>query len=55
MKKTIIYMCACAISGLMLATSCQESMEMENPNSKTRAVVIDKDIFAVRGRINVKL
>ena len=55
MKKTIIYMCACAISGLMLATSCQESLEMENPNSKTRAVVIDKDLFAVRGRINVKL
>ena len=54
MKKTIIYMCACAISGLMLATSCQESMEMENPNSKTRAVAIDKDLFAVRGRINVK-
>lgn len=48
-------MCACAISGLMLATSCQESLEMENPNSNTRAVVIDKDIFAVRGRINVKL
>ena len=55
MKKTIIYMCACAISGLMLATSCQESMEMEKPNSKTRAVAIDKDLFAVRGRINVKL
>ena len=55
MKKTIIYMCACAMSGLMLATSCQESMEMENPNSKTRAVAIDKDLFAVRGRINVKL
>ena len=55
MKKTIIYMCACAISGLMLATSCQDSMEMENPNSKTRAVAIDKDLFAVRGRINVKL
>ena len=48
-------MCACAISGLTLATSCQESMEMENPNSKTRAVAIDKDLFAVRGRINVKL
>ena len=55
MKKTIIYMCACAMSGLMLATSCQESMEMENTNSKTRAVAIDKDLFAVRGRINVKL
>ncbi len=55
MKKTIIYMCACAISGLMLTTSCQESMETENPNSKTRAVAIDKDLFAVRGRINVKL
>ena len=48
-------MCACAISGLTLATSCQESMETENPNSKTRAVAIDKDLFAVRGRINVKL
>ena len=55
MKKTIIYMCACAISGLMLTTSCQDSMEMENPNSKTRAVAIDMDLFAVRGRINVKL
>ena len=43
------------MSGLMLATSCQDSMEMENPNSKTRAVAIDKDLFAVRGRINVKL
>ena len=43
------------MSGLMLATSCQESMETENPNSKTRAVAIDKDLFAVRGRINVKL
>ena len=55
MKKTIIYMCACAISGLMLTTSCQDSMEMENPSSKTRAVAIDMDLFAVRGRINVKL
>ena len=55
MKKTIIYMCACAISGLMLATSCQESMDLQTANSNTRAVVIDKDIFAVRGRINVKL
>ena len=48
-------MCACAISGLMLTTSCQESMETEKANSNTRAVIIDKDLFAVRGRINVKL
>ena len=48
-------MCACAISGLMLATSCQDSMDLQTANSNTRAVVIDKDIFAVRGRINVKL
>ena len=55
MKKTIIYMCACAMSGLMLATSCQDSMDLQTANSNTRAVVIDKDLFAVRGRINVKL
>ena len=48
-------MCACAMSGLMLATSCQDSMDLQTANSNTRAVVIDKDIFAVRGRINVKL
>lgn len=43
------------MSGLMLATSCQDSMDLQTANSNTRAVVIDKDIFAVRGRINVKL
>ena len=48
-------MCACAISGLMLATSCQDSMDLQTANSNTRAVVIDKDLFAVRGRINVKM
>ena len=48
-------MCACAISGLMLATSCQDSMDLQTANSNTRAVIIDKDLFAVRGRINVKL
>ena len=48
-------MCACAMSGLMLATSCQDSMDLQTANSNTRAVIIDKDIFAVRGRINVKL
>ena len=48
-------MCACAMSGLMLATSCQDSMDLQTANSNTRAVVIDKDLFAVRGRINVKL
>ena len=48
-------MCACAMSGLMLATSCQDSMDLQTASSNTRAVIIDKDIFAVRGRINVKL
>ena len=48
-------MCACAMSGLMLATSCQDSMDLQTANSNTRAVIIDKDLFAVRGRINVKL
>lgn len=43
------------MSGLMLATSCQDSMDLQTANSNTRAVVIDKDLFAVRGRINVKL
>lgn len=43
------------MSGLMLATSCQDSMDLQTANSNTRAVIIDKDIFAVRGRINVKL
>ena len=43
------------MSGLMLATSCQDSMDLQTANSNTRAVVIDKDIFAVRGRINVKM
>lgn len=48
-------MCACAMSGLMLATSCQDSMDLQTASSNTRAVAIDKDLFAVRGRINVKL
>ena len=43
------------MSGLMLATSCQDSMDLQTANSNTRAVAIDKDLFAVRGRINVKL
>ena len=43
------------MSGLMLATSCQDSMDLQTASSNTRAVIIDKDIFAVRGRINVKL
>jgi subtilase family domain protein len=30
-------------------------MDLQTANSNTRAVVIDKDLFAVRGRINVKL
>jgi len=55
MKRTIIYICACAISGLMLTTSCQENLDLDTANSKTRSAIIDKDIFAVKGRINVKL
>lgn len=43
------------MSGLMLATSCQDSMDLQTASSNTRAVAIDKDLFAVRGRINVKL
>jgi len=30
-------------------------MDLQTANSNTRAVVIDKDLFAVRGRINVKM
>ena len=39
----------------MLTTSCQENLDLDTANSKTRSVIIDKDIFAVKGRINVKL
>lgn len=55
MRKSIIYLCACAISGMMLTASCQDSLETETANSNTRSVNIDKDIFAVKGCIHVKL
>ena len=55
MKKSIIYICACAIFGMMLTTSCQDSLDLDATNSNTRSVTIDKDIFAVKGCINVKL
>ena len=55
MKKSIIYLFVCAISGMMLTTSCQDSLDLDATNSNTRNVTIDKDLFAVKGRINVKL
>ena len=55
MRKSIIYLCACAVSGMMLATSCQDGLESDATSSNTRAVNIDKDLFAVKGCINVKL
>jgi subtilase family domain protein len=55
MKKTIIYICACALWGMMVATSCSDNLESSVANSDTRSVIIDKNIFAVKGCINVKL
>ena len=55
MKKSIIYLFVCAIFGMMLTTSCQDSLDLDATNSNTRNVTIDKDLFAVKGRINVKL
>ena len=55
MKKSIIYLCACAVVGMMFATSCQDNFNLEAPNSGTRNVTINKDIFAVKGCINIKL
>ena len=55
MKKTIIYLCACALWGMMVATSCSDKLESSVANSDTRSVIIDKNIFAVKGCINVKL
>lgn len=55
MKKTIIYLCACALWGMMVATSCSDNLESSVANSDTRSVIIDKNIFAVKGCINVKL
>lgn len=55
MKKTNIYLCACALCGMMVATSCSDNVESSVANSDTRSVIIDKDIFAVKGCINVKL
>lgn len=55
MKKSIIYLCTCAVVGMMFATSCQDNFNLEAPNSGTRNVTINKDIFAVKGCINIKL
>ena len=54
MKKSIIYLCACAIFGMILTTSCQDSLESDATVSNTRAVNIDKDLFSVKGCINIK-
>ena len=55
MRKTTIYLSACVLSGLMLATSCQDNLEMEATHVNTRSVSLDKDIFAVKGCIHLKL
>ena len=55
MRKSIIYLCACAISGMILATSCQDGFDADATASNTRTVNIDKNLFAVKGCINVKL
>ena len=55
MRKTTIYLSACVLSGLMLATSCQDNLEMEATHANTRSVSLDKDIFAVKGCIHLKL
>ena len=55
MRKTIIYLCACALSGMMVTTSCQDSLDVDSSTTNTRSVKIDKNIFAIKGCINVKL
>ena len=55
MRKSIIYLCACALSGMMVTASCQDSQDLDATASDTRSVNIDKDLFAVKGCINVKL
>ena len=55
MRKSIIYLCACALSGMMVTTSCQDSLDSDASVSNTRSVNIDKDLFAIKGCINVKL
>ena len=55
MRKSIIYLCACALSGMMVTTSCQDSLDSDAGVSNTRSVNIDKDLFAIKGCINVKL
>ncbi len=55
MRKSIIYLCACALSGMMVTTSCQDNLDSDAGVSNTRSVNIDKDLFAIKGCINVKL
>ena len=55
MKNNIIHVGACALLSLMFATSCQDNIEPDTSNNGTRSVIIDKELFAVKGRINVKL
>ena len=49
MRKSIIYLCACALSGMMVTTSCQDSLDSDASVSNTRSVNIDKDLFAIKG------
>ena len=55
MKNNIIHVGACALLSLMFATSCQDNIEPDTSNNGTRSVIIDKGLFAVKGRINVKI
>ena len=55
MRKSIIYLCAYALSGMMVTTSCQDNLDSDAGVSNTRSVNINKDLFAIKGCINVKL
>ena len=55
MKKSIIYLFVCAIFGMMLTTSCQDSLDWTQPIPIHAMLPLIKTFFAVKGRINVKL
>ena len=40
---------------MMVTTSCQDSLDVDSSTTNTRSVKIDKNIFAIKGCINVKL
>ena len=55
MRKSIIYLCACALSGMMVTTSCQDNLDSDAGVYNTRSVKIDKHLIAIKGWIKVKL